>query len=83
MTHKIEITVPDQHHSDPTCPHCHEPLGQHLEGVYPESDPHALGGERNCPHCDGRIRVSVYRPQPTFAVAANDWWPENVTHIRR
>lgn len=68
MTETIEITVPRGHSQDPRCPHCQAELGDHLYGKYPNSDPHALGGEHTCPECDGPIHVLVDRPSPTFAV---------------
>jgi DNA-directed RNA polymerase subunit RPC12/RpoP len=83
MTTTIEITVPAGHSADPTCPHCHEPIGPCLRDIYPDSEPNEIGGELECPHCDGRLLVSVFRPEPTFHVSPTTWYPENVTHIRR
>jgi hypothetical protein len=80
MPEQLTIIVPEHHHDDPTCPHCGEPLGDWLAGIYVESDPAACGGEHRCGQCEGPLYVSVFRPSPVFAVTARGAG-ENVTWL--
>jgi hypothetical protein len=83
MTITIEITIPQGHAADPTCPHCHAPIGPALRDRYPDSEPNEIGGEVRCPHCEEMLVVSVFRPEPTFSVQPATSYPENVVHIRQ
>jgi hypothetical protein len=76
MTHELAITVPFGHDSDPLCPHCEEPIGDDLVTKYPETDPHSSGGEHHCLQCGGALYISVFRPNPVFAVSVPQ--PDNV-----
>jgi hypothetical protein len=68
MTSQLSITVPHGHTDEPVCPHCGEDLGDQLVSLYPESEPHECGGERQCPEYGGHLHVSVYRPPAVFCL---------------